>query len=53
MSAGIVGMTVIPVLFGKLSEVTGNIQGSYWIAAPCYTLILLYALWGSKLRAKD
>jgi len=46
----IAGGAIIPLIFGKLSETTGNMQLSYWIGIPCYLFILYYAISGHKKR---
>ncbi|MBV1910117.1 MAG: sugar MFS transporter [Kangiellaceae bacterium] len=48
---GISGGAVLPLLFGYLSESSGNIQGAYWVAIPCYLFILFYAVKGHKMRS--
>ncbi|WP_066968203.1 sugar MFS transporter [Microbulbifer sp. Q7] len=47
---GIAGGAIIPLIFGKLSEVSGTFQTGYWVALPCYLFILFYALKGHKMR---
>lgn len=44
------GGALIPLLFGRLAGSTGNVQLSYWLAAPCYLVILFYAVKGHKIR---
>lgn len=44
------GGAVIPLLFGRLAGSTGDVQLSYWLAAPCYLMILFYAVKGHKIR---
>ncbi len=46
------GGAVIPLLFGWIANKTGMMQQSYWIAAPCYLMIVYYALKGSQIRSK-
>ena len=47
---GISGGAILPLIFGKLSESSGDIQSAYWVAIPCYLFILFYALKGHKMR---
>lgn len=44
------GGAIIPLLFGWLVNVSGDVQQTYWLAAPCYAMILYYALKGCTLR---
>ncbi|WP_431286027.1 sugar MFS transporter [Roseateles chitinivorans] len=46
---GIAGGALIPMLYGHLADVTSP-QLGYWVMLPWYALILLYALFGSRLR---
>jgi glucose/galactose transporter len=47
---GIAGGAVIPLLYGKISDVT-NSQAAYWVMVPAYAFILFYALKGHKLKS--
>ncbi len=46
----IAGGAIIPPLYGLLSD-SYSPQTSYWVLLPCYSVILLYALKGHKLRS--
>lgn len=46
----IAGGATLPLVYGWLTQVLHNTQQAYWIAIPCYLVILFYALWGYKLR---
>lgn len=46
---GIAGGALLPMLYGHLADVTSP-QLGYWVMLPWYGLILLYALFGSRLR---
>ncbi|MDD4031755.1 MAG: glucose/galactose MFS transporter [Bacteroidales bacterium] len=48
----IVGGAVFPLLFGWLSDLSGNLQQAYWICFPCYLMILYYGMAGYKIRTK-
>ena len=48
----IVGGAVFPLLFGWLSDISGNLQQAYWICLPCYLMILYYGIAGYKIRTK-
>ena len=41
----IAGGAVLPLLYGKLSEMA-NSQQAYWIMVPCYLFILYYSVIG-------
>jgi len=45
----IAGGALIPMLYGHLADVTSPQRG-YWVMLPWYGLILLYAVFGSRLR---
>lgn len=45
----IAGGAILPLLWGYLSDVWGS-QQAYWLAVPCYLVIVYYAWWGHKIR---
>lgn len=45
---GIVGGSVLPPLYGKLSEAFASKQMGYWLMIPCYLYVLYYAMKGYK-----
>ena len=47
----IAGGAIIPLVFGWISGVIGDMQQAYLIAVPCYALILFYALKGHRIRS--
>jgi FHS family L-fucose permease-like MFS transporter len=47
---GIAGGAIIPLIFGKISHDTGDIQVAYFVGLPCYLFILFYALVGHKIK---
>ena len=47
----IAGGALLPLLYGKMADLMGT-QFAYWIAIPCYTIILCYALFGYKIGKK-
>jgi MFS transporter, FHS family, L-fucose permease len=47
---GISGGAIIPLAFGKIAEDVDSLQSAYWLALPCYLMILFYALKGHKMR---
>ncbi|MCF6193906.1 MAG: sugar MFS transporter [Kangiellaceae bacterium] len=47
---GIAGGAILPLVFGRIAETSGDMQSAYWIAIPCYLFILFYALKGHKMR---
>ncbi|HUH17616.1 sugar MFS transporter [Albibacterium sp.] len=49
---GIAGGAVIPLLYGALADYW-NPQQAYWIAVPCYIVILYYAIAGHNLGRKS
>lgn len=48
---GIAGGAVVPLVFGKVAEVSGATVAGYWVALPCYLFILFYALKGHTMRS--
>lgn len=51
LTVAIVGGAFVPTLFGFMKDVWGA-QNAYWICVPCFMLILLYGMWGYKIRTK-
>ncbi|QJR82867.1 sugar MFS transporter [Alteromonas pelagimontana] len=47
---GISGGAILPLVFGKISSATGDLQLAYLVGLPCYLFILFYALRGHKIR---
>ncbi len=47
---GIAGGALLPLLWGYLSDTVGA-QNAYWIAVPCYLVILYFAVHGYKVRS--
>jgi FHS family L-fucose permease-like MFS transporter len=47
---GISGGAILPLIFGKISHATGDLQIAYLVGLPCYLFILFYALIGHKMR---
>ena len=47
--SAIVGGAVLPLVFGFLKDLTGNIQQAYWIFSPSILFIVFYAFTGYKL----
>ncbi len=45
----IAGGAILPLVWGKLSDVW-SAQQAYWIAVPCYLIILCYAIYGYKIK---
>ena len=47
----IAGGAILPLIFGKISQVTGNMQLSYLVGIVCYLFILMYALKWHKITS--
>lgn len=45
------GGAILPLIFGKISQISGNMQFSYLVGILCYMIILMYALKWHKLRS--
>ena len=46
----IAGGALLPLAFGKLSEISGDMQSSYLYGIICYLIILVYALKWHKMK---
>jgi MFS transporter, FHS family, L-fucose permease len=46
----IAGGATLPLVYGWLSQVLQSTQQAYWIAIPCYLVILYYAIAGHKVK---
>ncbi|RLA80066.1 MAG: glucose/galactose MFS transporter, partial [Epsilonproteobacteria bacterium] len=38
------GGAILPLIFGKISFISGDMQSTYMLGIVCYVFILLYAL---------
>ncbi len=47
----IAGGATLPLVYGWLTNLLQSTQQAYWIAIPCYLVILYYALWGHKIKS--
>jgi len=47
----IAGGAIIPLTFGKIAQITQDMQVSYLIGIVCYLFILLYAIKGHKVKS--
>ena len=50
--SSIVGGAVIPLVFGYLKDVTGDIQQAYWLFPPLMLFVIFYAFVGYKAGLK-
>jgi len=48
----IAGGALLPLAYGGLTQVLHSTQQAYWIAIPCYLVILYYAVKGYKIKAQ-
>jgi fucose permease len=46
----IAGGAILPLVFGQMTQLGGDMQFSYAITIPCYLFILYYALKGHKVK---
>jgi len=49
----IAGGAILPLIFGKISYVSGDMQSTYLMGIVCYLFILLYALRWHKIKSWD
>jgi len=47
----IAGGALLPLVFGSIAELSGDMQGSYLFGIICYLIILFYALKGHKMNS--
>ena len=47
----IAGGAILPLIFGKIAFLSGDMQGTYLFGIVCYIFILLYAVKGHKITA--
>jgi len=50
--SSIVGAAILPLVFGYIKEVTGDIQKAYWLFFPSMLLIVFYAFYRYKIGLK-
>ena len=48
---GISGGAILPLIFGKLAQSSGDMQAAYLMGLPLYLFILFYAVKGHKMRS--
>jgi len=46
----IAGGATLPLIYGWLTQLLHSTQQAYWIALPCYLVILFYAIWGHRVK---
>jgi len=46
----IAGGATLPLIYGWLTQLLHSTQQAYWIAIPCYLVILYYAIIGHKIK---
>lgn len=49
----IAGGAILPLVYGWLTQILNSTQQAYWIAIPCYLVILYYAVSGHKVKIID
>ena len=49
---GIVGGSLLPLVYGEVSKMLKSVQMGYWLMIPCYLYILYYATTGHKAGKK-
>lgn len=47
----IAGGAILPLLYGRLADINTT-QQAYWIAIPCYIVILFFSVYGYKIGKK-
>jgi FHS family L-fucose permease-like MFS transporter len=47
----IAGGALLPLLFGKIAQISSDMQSTYLIGVVCYAFILFYALKGHKISS--
>ncbi len=46
----IVGGALLPLIMGRIADITGNIQNGYIIPTICFVVVLLFAWKGYKVK---
>lgn len=46
---GLCGNAVLPLLYGYVADVTGDLKTAYWVLIPCFAYMIYYALYGHKI----
>jgi len=49
----IAGGAILPLIFGKISHLSGDMQSTYLMGIICYLFILFYALRWHKIKSWD
>tara|TARA_R110002095_G_scaffold96349_3_gene84115 strand:- start:257 stop:571 length:315 start_codon:yes stop_codon:yes gene_type:complete len=47
---GVAGGALLPLAFGRIALIFGDMQLAYYIGLPCYLYILFYAAKGHKIK---
>lgn len=47
----IAGGAILPLVFGKIAQISSDMQSTYLMGIVCYAFILFYALKGHKIRS--
>lgn len=47
----IAGGAILPLIFGKIAQTSGDMQSTYLIGTVCYAFILFYAIKGHKISS--
>lgn len=42
---------IVPLLYGYIADIIGNVQKAYWVIIPCYIFIIYYASYGHKKKS--
>lgn len=49
----IVGGAVLPPVLGQIADITKNIQYGYFVPLVCFIVVLLFGLFGHKIKGKE
>lgn len=48
---GLCGNAILPLIYGYVADVTGDLRTAYWVLIPCFVFMIFYALYGYKIES--
>lgn len=47
---GLCGNALLPLVYGYVADLTGDLHTAYWVLIPCFLFMIYYALYGHKIN---
>ncbi len=47
---GLCGNAILPLVYGYVADLTGDLRTAYWVLIPCFVYMIYYALYGHKIE---